>query len=176
VAITSTNLAVIALGRNDFKGARRSLETATQAQPAGAMKVDDLAAVAAVKSALALHDGHGEEAIAMAQQAIDLWTQAHGPGYFLLSNGYLLRAQALANSGDYVRAIRDAQHALALAETAIGRNTIDFLTAEGVYARILQASGAKQEGSRMAKEAGSALADLERRQCSRCTIDASGFR
>jgi tetratricopeptide (TPR) repeat protein len=176
VAVTSVNLAVIALGRNDFKAARRSLETAIQAQPATAMKVDDLAAVDAVKSALALHDCNGEEAIAMAQQAIDLWTQAHGPGYFLLSNGYLLRAQALANSGDYVRAIRDAQHALALAETAIGRNTIDFLTAEGVYARILQASGAKQEGSRMAKEAGSALADLERRQCSRCTIDASGFR
>ena len=176
VAITSVNLAVIALGRNDFKTARRSLETAIQAQPAGAMKVDDVAAVDAVKSALALHDGNGEEAIAMAQQAIDLWTQAHGPGYFLLSNGYLLRAQALANAGDYVRAIRDAQHALALGETAIGRNTVDFLTAQVVYARILQASGAKQEGSRMAKEAGSALADLERRQCSRCTIDASGFR
>jgi tetratricopeptide (TPR) repeat protein len=176
VAVTSVNLAVIALGRNDFKAARRSLETAIQVQPAAAMKVDDLAAVDAVKSALALHDGNGEEAIAMAQQAIDLWTQAHGPGYFLLSNGYLLRAQALANAGDYVRAIRDAQHALALGETAIGRNSIDFLTAQVVYARILQASGAKQEGSRMAKEAGSALADLERRQCSRCTIDASGFR
>src|SRR5260370_2024829 len=120
VAITSVNLAVIALGRNDFKTARRSLETAIQAQPAGAMKVDDVAAVDAVKSALALHDGNGEGAIAMAQQAIDLWTQAHGPGYFLLSNGYLLRAQALANSGDYVGAIRDAQHALVLAETAIG--------------------------------------------------------
>jgi hypothetical protein len=39
-----------------------------------------------------------------------------------------------------------------------------------------QASGAKQEGSRMAKEAGSALDELERRQCSGCTIDASGFR
>jgi tetratricopeptide (TPR) repeat protein len=132
--------------------------------------------VDAVKSGLALHDGDHDEAIATAQQAIDLWTRAHGPGYFLLSNGYLLRAQVLAHSGDYVPAIRDAQHALAIVEAAVGRDTVDFLSAQVVYARILRASGAKQEGSRMAKEAGSALDELQRRQCSGCTIDASGFR
>jgi tetratricopeptide (TPR) repeat protein len=176
VASTSIDLAVIALGRNDFKGARRSLETAIQAQPERAMKGDDVAAMDWVKSVLALRVGNSEEAIAMAQQAIELWTQAHGPGYFLLSNGYLLRAQALAHSGDYVRAIRDAQHALAIVEAVNGRDTVDFLGAQIVYAGILRASGAKQEGSRMAKEASNALADLERRQCTRCTIDASGFR
>jgi tetratricopeptide (TPR) repeat protein len=176
VAITSINLAVIALGRNDFKAARYSLQKAIESQPERAMKADDLAAVDAVKSGLALHDGDHEEAIAMAQQAIDLWTRAHGPGYFLLSNGYLLRAQALAHAGEYVRAMRDAQTALAIVEAAIGRITIDFLSAQVVYARILRASGAKQEGSRMAKEAGSALDELQRRQCSGCTIDASGFR
>jgi tetratricopeptide (TPR) repeat protein len=129
-----------------------------------------------VTSALALHDGNGDEAISMAQQAIDLWTGAHGPGYFLLSNGYLLRAQVLAHSGNYAGAIGDAQHALAIAENAVGRNTIDYFSAQVVYAEILRASGAKQEASCMAKEADSALAELERRQCSGCTIDASGFR
>jgi tetratricopeptide (TPR) repeat protein len=176
VAITSINLAVIALGRNDFKAARHSLQKALESQPEPAMKADDLATVDAVKSGLALHDGDHDEAIATAQQAIDLWTRAHGPGYFLLSNGYLLRAQALAHAGEYVRAMRDAQTALAIVEAAIGRITIDFLSAQVVYARILRASGAKQEGSRMAKEAGSALDELQRRQCSGCTIDASGFR
>ena len=176
VASTSINLALIALGRNDFKAARRFLQTAIRAQPERAMKVDDLAAMDLVKSKLALHVGNGEEAVAMAQHAIDLWTQAHGPGYIMLSDGYLLRALALVHSGNYVPAIRDAQHALALVEAGIGRETIDFLKAEVAYAGILRASGAKQEGSRMAKEAGNALADLERRQCTRCTIDASGFR
>jgi tetratricopeptide (TPR) repeat protein len=176
VAIVSVDLAVIALGRNDFKAARRLLQTAIQAQPESAMKADDVATMDVVKSGLALHDGNGEQAIAMAQHAIDLWTQAHGPWYFLLSNGYFLRAQALAHSGDYVPAIRDAQHALAIVEAAVGRGTVDFLSAQIVYAGILRASGAKQEGSRMAKEAGDALADLERRQCRGCTIDASGFR
>jgi tetratricopeptide (TPR) repeat protein len=177
VAITSINLAVIALGRNDFKAARRLVQTAIQeGQHAGAMKPDDVAAINVVQSALALHDRKGAEAIAMAQEAIDLWTRAHGPEYFLVANGYLSRARALAQSGDYAAAIRDAQHALAIAETSIGRNTIDYLSAEAVYARILRDSGAKQEGARMAREASSALADLERRQCSGCTIDASGFR
>ena len=87
-----------------------------------------------------------------------------------------MRAQALANSGDYGPAIRDAQHALAIAEVAVGRNTIGFLTAEAVYARVLRASGAKEEASHMTKEASRGLADLDRRQCSGCTIDASGFR
>ena len=101
----------------------------------------------------------------MAQEAIDVWTRAHGPEYFLVANGYLLRAEALAQSRDYAPAIRDAQHALAIAEASIGRNTVDYLTAEAVYARILRASGAKQEGARMAREASSGLTDLERRQC-----------
>jgi tetratricopeptide (TPR) repeat protein len=176
VRSTSVDLAVIALGRNDFKAARHSLQTAIQAQPERAMNADDLATMDAVKSRLALRVGNAEEAIAMAQQAIDLWTQAHGPGYFLLSNGYLLLAQALAHSRDYVRALQEAQHALAIVEAGIGRDTIDFLGAQVVYAKILRASGAKQEGSRMAKEAGNALATLKRRQCSGCTIDASAFR
>jgi tetratricopeptide (TPR) repeat protein len=176
VASTSVDLALIALGRNDLKAARRCVQTAIQAQPERAMKADDLAAMDMVKSGLALHVGNSEEAIARSQQAIDLWTQGHGPGYFLLSNGYLLRAQALAHSGNYVAATRDAQHALAIVEAVDGRDTVDFLSAQIVYAGILRASGAKQEGSRMAKEAGNALADLKRRQCSGCTIDASAFR
>jgi tetratricopeptide (TPR) repeat protein len=176
VASTSIDLAMIALGRNDLKAARHSLQTAIQAQPERVMKADDVAAMDAVKSGLALRVGNGKEATAMAQQAIDLWTRAHGPGYFLLSNGYLLLAQALAHSGDYVPAIRDAQHALAIVEAVNGRDTVDFVGAQVVYAGILRASGAKQEGSRMAKEARNALADLGRRQCLGCTIDASGFR
>ncbi len=177
VSITSTNLAVIALDRNDFKDARRSLQEAfEEAKRATAMRDEDVAAMDAVKSALALHDRKGGEAVSAAQAAIDLWTRAHGPGYFMLANGYLLRALALVHSGNYGSAIRDGQHALAIAESAVGRDTIGFLTTEAVYARILRASGAKQEGARMAREASSALADLDRRQCSGCTIDASGFR
>ncbi len=177
IAVASINLAAIAYGQKDYKTARRNLATAfKEAGTTTRLKEDDVAAMYTVKSALAFHDGKEEEAISSIQQAIDRWTRAHGPGYFMLSTGYILRAQALAKSGDYVRATDDAQHALAVAEAAIGRNTITYLTVETIYAQILRASGAKQQASRLQKEANSALADLESRQCNRCTIDASGFR
>jgi tetratricopeptide (TPR) repeat protein len=110
------------------------------------------------------------------KDAIDLWTRAHGPGFFLAGSGYLLRAQAFAKIGDYARAIADAQRAIAIAEAAVGRNTVAYLSAENTYAQLLRASGAKQEASRIEKEASSALADLESRRCSGCTMDVSGFR
>jgi tetratricopeptide (TPR) repeat protein len=177
VANTSTNLAVIAYGKKDFKTARRALERASQAaQHTTSMKDDDVAAMDAVTSALALHDGRNEEAISTIQQAIDNWKRAHGPGYLMLGTGYLLRAQALAKSGDYPRAIADARQALAIAEATIGRKTFAYVSAENAYAQILQASGAKEEAARLRKEATGAWADLKLRLCNGCTINASGFR
>ena len=176
IAIASTNLAGIACAQKDFKTARRSLATAIkEAQATTQLKDDDYATMYAVRSALALHDGKNEEAISSIQQAIDRWTHGHGPSYFMLATGYLLRAKAWAKSGEYARALADAQHALAIDEVAIGRNTLGYLTAETEYAQILRASGAKEQASRL-KEASTALAELESRQCNGCTIDANGFR
>ena len=177
MAIASTNLAGIACAQKDFKTARRSLATAIQeAQATTQLKDDDYATMYAVSSALALHDGKNEEAISSIEQAIERWTHGHGPNYFMLATGYLLRAQAWAKSGEYARALADAQHALAIDEVAIGRNTRGYWTAETEYAQILRASGAKGQASRLKKEASSALAELESRRCNGCTIDANGFR
>jgi tetratricopeptide (TPR) repeat protein len=177
ISIAATNLAEIAYAQKDFKTARRSLATALQdAQATTRLKDDDFAAMYAVKSALALHDGRDEEAIASIQQTIDRLIHAHGPSYFMLASGYLLRARAFTKSGDYKRALVDAQHALAIDDASIGKNTLAYLTAETEYAQILRASGAKEQATRLKREASSALADLESRQCNGCTIDASGFR
>jgi tetratricopeptide (TPR) repeat protein len=177
IAITSTNLAVIAYGKKDFKAARRALERASQAaQHAIGMKDDNIAAMDAVTSALALHDGRDEEAISSIQQAIDHWKRGHGPGYLILGTGYLLRAQVLAKSGDYAGAIADSRQALAITEAAAGRNTFAYASSENAYAEILRASGAKEEAARIRKEANGTLAGLELRSCNGCTINASGFR
>jgi tetratricopeptide (TPR) repeat protein len=177
VAVTSTNLAVIAYGQGDFKTARRALRRAVQeAQHTTRLVDDDVAAIDATRSVLALHDGRVEEAISAIERAIDLWTHAHGADYYMLGTGYLVRAQVLAKSRDYAPAISDAQHALAMAEAAVGRNSVAYLSAESIYAQILRASGAKQEASRLKKEAGSALVDLQSRRCTGCTLDAGAFR
>jgi tetratricopeptide (TPR) repeat protein len=140
------------------------------------MKEDDIAAIESVESALALHDKRVDEAISAVQRAIDRWTRVHGPGFFMIGTGYLLRAQAFAAAGDYARARADAQHALEIAEAAIGRNTFAYLTAEDEYARILRASGDKEQASRLQKQAASGLALMESRQCGGCTINVSGYR
>ena len=177
VAVTSTNLAVIAYGQRDFKTARRALQRAIEeAQHTNRLIDDDVAAIDATRSVLALHDGREEDAISAIERAINLWTQAHGPGYYMLGTGYLVRAQVLAKSRDYARAISDAQHALAMAEAAVGRSSVAYLSAETIYAQILRASGAKQEASRLKKEASSALANLHSRRCMGCTLDAAAFR
>ena len=77
---------------------------------------------------------------------------------------------------DYGRAAADAQRSLAIAEASVGRNSLAYVTAEGIYAQILRESGEKDEASRLKKDASSTLASLRGRQCYGCTIDASGFR
>jgi tetratricopeptide (TPR) repeat protein len=177
VTVTSTDLATLMFVKRDFKAARRYLSRALAAsERTSGLRDDDIAGLYSVKSALALHEQKNAEALSDSQQAIDRWTHAHGPDYYMLAVGYDLRAQAIANTGNYGHALTDAQHALAILEKANGKDTAAYLKAEIVYAQVLQASGAREQASRLRKEASSSLASLESRQCRGCTIDANGFR
>ncbi len=177
VTVTSTDLATLMFAKKDFKAARRYLDGAFAAsQRTTGLRDDDIAGLYSVKGALALHEHKSAEAISDSQRAIDRWTHAHGPDYYMLALGYGLRAQATANTRDYGHALTDAQHALAILEAADGKNTVAYVKAEIMYAQVLQASGAKEQASGLRKEASSALAHLESRQCRGCTIDANAFR
>ena len=177
VTVTSTDLATLMFAKTDFQAARRYLSAAFAAsQRTSGLRDDDIAGLYSVKGAMALHEQKNAEAISDSLQAIERWTHAHGPDYYMLAVGYALHAQAIANTGDYGHALTDAQHALAIIEKANGKDTAAYYKAEIVYAKVLQASGAKEQASGLRKEAGSALASLESRQCRGCTIDANGFR
>jgi tetratricopeptide (TPR) repeat protein len=177
ITVTSTDLATLMFAKKDFKATRRYLAEAFAAsQRTSGLRDDDIAGLYSVRGAVALHEHQNAEAISDSQQAIDLWTHAHGPDYYMLALGYSLRAQATANTRDYGHALTDAQHALAILERADGKDTVAYVKAEIVYAQVLQASGAKEQASGLRKEAGSALAHLESGQCRGCTIDANGFR
>ena len=176
IAIASTDLAVIAYAARDYRASRHSLARAFAEQ--GALPPDDnnLAAMYSVKAALALRDGQDGEAMSAVQETLVRWTRAHGPDYFMLGTGYLLRAQALARAHDYERALGDARHAMAIAAATIGGNSSAYFTAQSVYADILRTSGAKQEATALKQQATHGLAALQARQCTGCTIDANGFR
>jgi len=177
VANASSNLAVIAYTEGDYRAARRLLARGLEeAQHTTGMREDDRAALETVASALALHDHRYQEALFAIQQAIDRWTRAYGAHYFMLVEGYLLRAEALASSGDRSAAVAEAKRALTLAKVVVGANTVGYLNAEVAYAKVLRICGEKEEAKRLSKEANGALAALDRSQCGGCTIDANGFR
>jgi tetratricopeptide (TPR) repeat protein len=177
IVIVSTSLASITFSQRDYKNARRYLARILEEEPrAPALRDDDMAATYSIESALALHDGRYGEAVSTIQQAIDRWTRAHGASYFMIGLGYALRAQAVAKTGDYARALSDAQHALTIIEVAKGRNNSGYLRIEIVYAQILRASGAKEQASRLNKEASSSLADMESRECRGCTISVNNLQ
>jgi tetratricopeptide (TPR) repeat protein len=177
VSITATNLAMLAASQRDFRTTRRYLATAFQAaQRSTTLSDDNFAAMYSVSSEVEFHDGRYREAMASAQQSIDHWTHAHGPGYVMLGLGYALRAQAIARTGDYSRAMTDVQHALSIFAAAKGSNRDGYLRIQLVYAEILRESGERDQGSRLKKEATSSLARLESRQCEGCTINVNGFR
>jgi tetratricopeptide (TPR) repeat protein len=177
IAIGSINLAMLSYASKDFKAARRYLDTAEQqAQRGTRLRDDDTAALLSMQGAMAFHDGRYKEAMAPIEQAIFLYTRTHGDGFFMLGLAYALRAQVVAKEGNYTRAITDAQHALAIIDTAAGRNNTAYFQVEMVYAQILRASGDKAQAASLQKEASSSLARIESRQCSGCTMNVSAFR
>ncbi len=102
VSITASNLAMLAARPKGLQDdAALSGHSVSRSAAQARLRDDDFAAMCSVSSALTFHDGRDQEAIASAQQSIDHWTHAHGPGYFMLGLGYSLRAQAVARTGDY---------------------------------------------------------------------------
>jgi tetratricopeptide (TPR) repeat protein len=175
--ITATSLAALAYRQKDFKASRRYIARASEqeARTTG-LREDDLAALVSLQGAMAFHDGHYDESIARMQMAIDGWTRAHGPSFFMLGMAYSLRAEAIAKRGDYPRALDDVRHALAVVEASEGKNNVGYFRVQLVYAQILRASGEKEQASQLSKDASRSLSRLESRQCAGCTIDVSGFR
>lgn len=177
MTVAYSDLAVIAFAQNRDKAAQRNIDNALSSGNAGGpIGDDDAATINSVKAALALRAGHAKEAVATAQAAIDCWIRSHGAGYYMLGTTYLVKARALAKTGEYSDALTEAQHALDIAEAAVGRESTPYLTARGVVAEILKAAGERAEAARVQKEVQRSLADLHTRQCYGCTIDASGFR
>jgi tetratricopeptide (TPR) repeat protein len=177
LAITDTNLAVNAYVRMDYKAAQRAVEKASgEVAHTGQMREDDLAALDTVKGALALHHRQFDAAIVALDASIERWTRLYGPGYFMLVNARLLRAQAMAGSGDLTHAVVGAKQALDQAESLWGRNSVGYWNAQGSYSKVLRMCGVEDQARRLATEAAKGLADLEQRQCSGCVVNVNSFR
>jgi hypothetical protein len=68
------------------------------------------------------------------------------------------------------------QRGLSIVDAARGRNNVAYFRVEMIYAGILRASGDRERGSQLEKQVSGSLAELQVRECSGCTINASAFR
>ncbi len=177
IAVTSCNLAMIAVEQRNLSAARQNIAKAFhEVQLATGFQDSNLAVLYTVKGALANAERDFRTAIGAYQQAIDLWTRARGPHFLMLGVAYALLGDELDKLGEYKQAIADLRHALTLLENAPGKDSPAYLRVELAYAHALRDSGSKQEASLMEKEAKTALANVRVQRCTGCTISAESFR
>ena len=168
---------MIAVEQRNLSTARQNIAKAFhEVQLARGFQDSDLAVLYTVKGALANAERDFRTAVDAYQQAIDIWSRAHGPRFLMLGVAYALLGDALDNLGEYQQAIVDLKHALTLLEDAPGKDSPAYIRVELAYAHALRDSGSKQEASLMEKEAKAALVNVRVQRCTGCTISAESFR
>jgi tetratricopeptide (TPR) repeat protein len=177
VARVSTNLAIVALGQGARKRARQFLADAQSEESlVSAPDAGDLAQIYAVEAVLRQKTGDSRAALDSINRAIQLWTQHYGDRYYLLSEGYAMRANVEVKLRDRDAALADFRHSLELVQQAnIGNSKVYFLI-ESSYAKALRDSGERAEAKRIESDAREGLEGLRQKSCSACSISAAAFR
>jgi tetratricopeptide (TPR) repeat protein len=177
MAEVETNLAILALDRNDVHAARHLLKDAfAQAERAKDSSDSDRAEMLSIKGAVATRDRDFSAAVVDFQQSIELWIRARRPRYNLIALQYTLQADAYRELGEYNKAKSDITVALHLLDQIAGENTPTYAAAELSYARLLRATGANAEAAKREGEAKTILEQMRRQQCNGCSISAAGLR
>jgi tetratricopeptide (TPR) repeat protein len=177
MAIASNNLAALYLAQKHTAPAERYVGLATaEAKLAKDLDVADRAAIASIAARLHALQGRLDLAVQGYTEALALFTQSHGEGS--ASAGWmevvLASAYDLARQTD--RAMVRCRQGLATLERTEGKKSRKYLSAELVYATILEHSGAHGEARNVAQEARAGLQELAQNQCAGCTIGISGLK
>ncbi len=176
LAEVATNLAILALDRNNTHAARGFLADAFgEAEGAKGLSDSDRAEMYSTKGVLAARDRDFAAAVLDYGQSVDFWIRARGPKCYLAQQ-YTLRADAFRELGDYSKAKSDITAALLLVAQTVGRNTAIYAETELTYARLLRATGANAEAAHRETEAKATLKTMRRQQCNNCSISSAAFR
>jgi tetratricopeptide (TPR) repeat protein len=177
LAEVATNLAILALDRNNTHAARAFLVDAFgEAGRAKGLSDSDRAEMYSTKGVVAARDRDFAAAVLDYGQSVDFWIRARGPKCYLVALQYTLRADAFRELGDYSKATSDITSALLLVAQTVGRNTALYAETELTYARLLRATGANAEAAQRETEAKAFLKTTRRQQCNNCSISSAAFR
>jgi tetratricopeptide (TPR) repeat protein len=177
LAEVATNLAILALDRNNTHAARAFLVDAfEEAERAKGLSDSDRAEIYTIKGFVAAKDRDFSAAVLDYGQSIDFLIRACGPKCYLVGLQYALRADAFRELGDYSKAKSEITAALLLVGQTVGRNNEIYAKTELIYARLLRATGAKAEAAQTETEAKALLETIRHRQCNNCSISSAAFR
>ena len=117
----------------------------------------ELAALSTTQGRIAELDGDPRTAISDYEHSLDLWQQTHKDQQQRTAWLYVLLGGAYLQAGDIANARDAASRGLTMLEASSGRQTPRYFLAEVTYSKVLDASGAHDEASRLRKEAQASL-------------------
>ena len=176
-AMIWNDLATIAAEQRSRREAHKCMtRSIAESKLASDFTTSELAALATTEGRIAELDGDPRTAISDYQRSLDLWKQSHKDQQPKTAWLYVLMGNAYLQTGDIANAREATSRGMTLLEASSGRETPRYFAAEVAYSRVLDASGAHDEASRLRKEAQSGMNTGTDRQRAQSEISVSALR
>lgn len=176
-AMIWNDLATVAADQHSLHDAHKNLARAiAESQLAKDLTQGQLAALTTTEGRIAELDKDPRTAISDYQRALDLWKLTHNDQQQKMAWLYVLLGGAYLQAGDIPNAREAITHGLAMLEASSGRDTPRYLAAELTYSKVLDASGAHDEASRLRKDAQANLKIDADRQRTQSEISVNALR
>jgi tetratricopeptide (TPR) repeat protein len=177
VAIVWNNLATIAAQQHSRHDAHKYMaRSIAESQLVNDITPSQLATITTTRGVIAELDGDPRSAIQDYQHALDLWNQTHQDQQQRTAWLYVLLGGAWLHVGDIASAREMNIRGLTMLEATSGRQTPRYFAAQLMYSKILDASGAHDEASRLRKEAQTSMNTGTDRQRAQSQISVSALR
>jgi tetratricopeptide (TPR) repeat protein len=177
LARTDSNLAVIALSRNQKRRAHEFLTDALdEAHRATNLGEGDRAAIYAVQGNIAAHDLDFTGAIKAYTLSIGLWSSASRREASVIAWEYALRGDAWRKVGNLQEANKDLQTALAMLESSDERAVPVYFQIQLLYAQLLSAAGDRAMAAKLESAAKKSLQKIQQQQCAGCSVSVDAFQ
>jgi len=172
-----TDLAGLALSRNNVRQAREYLKRASdEMKLASDLIGDDFAVLSETRGWLAMAEGHAAAAVMEYQGALELTERIHGDQHWLTGWEHMLLGKAYARAGDTRRALANMQQGLSILERALGSQNPKYFIAQMAYSKVLDQTGSHAEAARLRGAADQARKEFHGAQCVGCTISKAAFQ
>ena len=176
-AMIWNNLATIAAERHSRGESHKDMaRSIAESKLANDITTSELAALATTEGRIAELDGDPRTAISHFQHALELWQQSHQDQQPKTAWLYVLLGSAYLQASDVSNARVNTARGLSMLEASSGRETPRYFAAQIAYSKVLDASGAHDEASRLRKDAQAALDTGTDRQRAQSQVSVAALR